>query len=53
MKVQSILPAENTKNEVEHEEGAEDDEGDEEHPVPPVPLRVVGLQANQSFPLHV
>ena len=53
MNVQSISPAEYTKDEVEHEEGAEDDEGDEEHPVPGLPLRVVGLQAEQSFPLHV
>ena len=52
MKLQSILPAEYTKNEVEHEEGAEDDEGEEEHPVRGVPIRVVGLQAKQSFPLH-
>ena len=53
MKVQSISPAEYTKDEVEHEEGAEDDEGEEEHPVPSGSIRVVGLQAKQSFPLHV
>ena len=28
-----MVPAENAKDEVEHEEGAEDDEGDEEDPV--------------------
>ena len=49
MKVPSILPTEYTKDEVEHEEGAEDNEGDEEHPVPAVPLRVVGLQASNRF----
>ena len=38
------LPAENAEDEVEHEEGAEDDEGVEEHPVRGTPLGVVGLQ---------
>ena len=37
-------PAENAEDEVEHEEGAEDDEGEEEHPVRGAPLGVVGLR---------
>ena len=38
------LPAENAKDKVEHEEGADDDEGDEEHPVERVPKGIVCLQ---------
>lgn len=37
------LPAENTKNEVEHEEWTEDDERHEVDPVPGGPESVVGL----------
>ena len=32
-KTRGRLPTENAKDEVQHEEGADDDEGDEENPV--------------------
>ena len=38
------LPTEDAKDEVEHEEGSDDDEGDEENPVESVPKCIVGLQ---------
>ena len=37
-------PTEDAKDEVEHEEGPDDDEGDEEDPVESVPECIVGLQ---------
>ena len=40
-------PAEDAKDEVEHEKGANDDEGDEENPVESVPKCIVGLQLNR------
>ena len=43
MKVQSILPAEYTKDEVEHEEGADDNEGDKIDPVEETPQSIVSL----------
>ena len=38
------LPTEDAKDEVEHEEGSDDDERDEEDPVESVPKCIVGLQ---------
>ena len=38
-------PAKDAKDEVEHEEGPDDDEGDEEHPVESVPKCIVCLQS--------
>ena len=38
-------PTEDAKDEVEHEEGSDDDEGDEEDPVESVPKCIVGLQS--------
>ena len=38
------IPAENAKDKVEHEKGADDDEGDEEDPVERVPKGIVCLQ---------
>ncbi len=38
-----VLPAENSEDEVEHEEGSDDDEGDEVDPVPRVANRIVHL----------
>ena len=38
------LPTEDAKDEVEHEEGSDDDQGDEENPVESVPKCIVGLQ---------
>ena len=43
---QTDSPAEDAKDKVEHEEGADDDEGDEENPVESVPKCIVGLQLN-------
>ena len=37
-------PTEHAKHQVEHEEAADDDEGDEEDPVESVPECIVGLQ---------
>jgi hypothetical protein len=44
-------PAEDTKNEVEHEEGSNDDEGNEVHPVEGAAQRVVGLREQQKIAL--
>jgi hypothetical protein len=38
-------PAKDTEDEIEHEEAAHHDEGDEEDPVEHAPHRVVGLNA--------
>ena len=37
-------PTEDAKDKVEHEEGSDDDEGNEENPVESVPKCIVGLQ---------
>ncbi len=39
-----VLPAEYAEDEVEHEEAAYDDEGDEEDPVEGAPYGIVGLK---------
>ena len=39
----SHLPTEDTKDKVEHEEGADDDEGDEENPVEGAPKGIICL----------
>jgi hypothetical protein len=39
-----VLPAEYAEDEVEHEEAAHDDEGDEEDPVEGAPYGIVGLK---------
>jgi hypothetical protein len=41
-------PAENSEYEIEHEEAAHHDEGDEEHPVEHAPHRVVGLNTKHK-----
>lgn len=41
---QRILPWEYTQHQVEHEEGANDDEGDVIHPVPGAALHIITLQ---------
>ena len=40
-----LLPREHAQHQVEHEEGSDDDEGQEVEPVPGVAGRVVGLEA--------
>lgn len=42
------LPWKNTEHQVEHEEGPDDDEGDEVEPVPGVSCHIIGLQENQN-----
>lgn len=37
------LPRKHTQHQVEHEKGANDDEGDEVQPVPRVASRIIGL----------
>lgn len=39
-----FLPGKHTQHQVEHEEGANDDEGDEVQPVPCVASRIICLE---------
>ncbi len=41
-----FLPAQDTEDEIEHEERSDDDQGNEEHPVEGAAYRVVGLKEN-------
>ena len=44
-----VLPAQDSEDEIEHEEGADDDEGDEEDPVEGAPDGIVGLKRIEKF----